>query len=149
MSRDDFTLEEFLPYLLNQAAEASSLTFEKVYKAKYGMLRTEWRVLFHLGLYGQMTASDIGTRAKMHKTKISRAVHRLTERRMVTRDRDTEDRRVEHLTLTKAGRAAYEDLSGTAERYEATLTKGMTAAEIRALRSALIKLGEDRAKNFT
>lgn len=149
MKTDDFALEEFLPYLLNQAAEASSLTFEKVYKAKYGMLRTEWRVLFHLGLYGRMTASDIGSRAKMHKTKISRAVHRLTERRMVTRDRDTEDRRVEHLTLTKTGRAAYEDLSQTAQRYEVTLTEGMTAAEVRALRQALIKLGEGRAKNFT
>ena len=99
MAADDFELENFLPYLLNQAAEASSLAFEKSYKAKYGMLRTEWRVLFHLGLYGRMTASEIGARAKMHKTKISCAVHRLTERRFVERARDTNDRRVEHLTL--------------------------------------------------
>ncbi|HAC50641.1 MAG TPA: MarR family transcriptional regulator, partial [Sulfitobacter sp.] len=78
---DDFQLQYFLPYLLNQAAEASSLEFQQIYKSRYGMLRTEWRVLFHLGLYGQLTASEIGQRARMHKTKISRAVHRLTERR--------------------------------------------------------------------
>ena len=149
MKVDDFALETFIPYLLNQAAESSSLAFEKIYKAKYGMLRTEWRVLFHLGLYGQLTASEIGMRAKMHKTKISRAVHCLTQRRMVTRDRDTDDRRVEHLTLTKKGIAAYEDLSGIAQRYEAALVADLSEAEVRVLRKALVKLGQDRAKRFT
>ena len=149
MNADDFELEKFLPYLLNQAAEASSLTFEKVYKAKYGMLRTEWRVLFHLGLYGRLTASEIGTRAKMHKTKISRAVHRLTEQRMVTRDRDTDDRRLEHLTLTKKGTAAYIDLRGVAQRYEEDLVKHLNPQEVQVLRQALVKLGQDRAKRFT
>lgn len=149
METDDFALEEFLPYLLNQAAEASSLAFEKIYKAKYGMLRTEWRVLFHLGLYGRMTASEIGQRAGMHKTKISRAVHRLTERRMVARDRDTDDRRVEHLTLTKVGTAAYIDLRGIAKGYEAALVADLSANEVRVLRRALGKLGRDHAKHFT
>ena len=148
MTNSDFALEEFLPYMLNQAAEASSLTFEKVYKAKYGMLRTEWRVLFHLGLYGQLTASEIGARAKMHKTKISRAVQRLTEQRMVTRDRDTDDRRLEHLTLTKKGLAAYADLREVAQRYEAKLVQSLTAEETRVLRVALAKLAQDRAGGF-
>ncbi|WP_446720123.1 MarR family transcriptional regulator, partial [Leisingera sp. ANG-S] len=56
------------------------------------MLRTEWRVLFHLGNYGQMTAKEIGSRAKIHKTKISRAVAKLSEKRFVTRTRDENDR---------------------------------------------------------
>ena len=47
---DTFDLQLFLPYLLNQAAEESSLSFQRVYKDRYGMLRTEWRVLFHLGI---------------------------------------------------------------------------------------------------
>ena len=64
---DTFDLQLFLPYLLNQAAEESSLSFQRVYKDRYGMLRTEWRVLFHLGLFGRMTARDIGLRAKLHK----------------------------------------------------------------------------------
>ena len=86
-----FDLQEFLPYLLNQAAEASSLEFQQLYKDRYGMLRAEWRVLFHLGLYGSMTAGEIGRRARVHKTKISRAVHRLAERRFLTRNRDVGD----------------------------------------------------------
>ena len=32
MQKDDFDLQSFLPYLLNQAAEESSLAFQQVYK---------------------------------------------------------------------------------------------------------------------
>ena len=48
-----FDLRDFMPYLLNQAADASSRDFQSYYKGKYGMLRTEWRVLFHLGRIAQ------------------------------------------------------------------------------------------------
>ena len=85
-STTDLDLRLFLPYLLNQAAEASSLDFQRVYKDKYGLLRTEWRVLFHLGCYGPMTATDIGRRARLHKTKISRAVSALQTKRYLTRE---------------------------------------------------------------
>jgi len=135
--KDEFDLRGFLPYLLNQAAEDSSLGFQQVYKQRYGMLRAEWRVLFHLGIYGQMTAKEICERARMHKTKISRAVHKLQERRFLIRNRDDADRRSEHLQLTPAGRAAYEDLRGVAQAYEARLVAELSAQEVATLRRLL------------
>ena len=54
-----FDIQDFLPYLLNRAAEKASSGFQQEYKSKYGMLLTEWRVVFHLGRYGKMTAIDI------------------------------------------------------------------------------------------
>ncbi len=149
MPDDNFDLNLFLPYLLNQAAEASSLAFQQIYKDRYGMLRTEWRVLFHLGVYGQMTASEIGLRANMHKTKISRAVQKLTERRFVTRARDEGDRRLEHLTLTDFGHRAYDDLHRVAQRYDAMLTEGLTEVERDMLRGVLQKLAATRPRDFT
>jgi DNA-binding MarR family transcriptional regulator len=137
---DKFPLQQFLPYLLNQAAEESSLEFQKAYKDRYGMLRTEWRVLFHLGIYGRMTAKEIGQRSKMHKTKISRAVQRLAQRRYLTRTQDEHDRRLEHLDLTPAGRTAYLDLRGIAVKYDETLSQVLTPEENRVLRQALLKL---------
>lgn len=136
----EFDVRNFLPYLLNQAAEASSLEFQKVYKDKYGMLRNEWRVLFHLGIFGRMTASEIGTRAQMHKTKISRAVQRLAERRYLTRTRAEEDRRVEYLALTSTGQRVYDDLKATAAEYDAALIEGMTDQEAATLRGLLERL---------
>ena len=140
----DFDLEQFLPYLLNQAAEASSLEFQQVYKDRYGMLRNEWRVLFHLGNYGQLRASEIAARAGLHKTKISRAVSKLEARRFLTRDRDGQDRRVEHLTLTAAGRAAYRDLCAVAQRYDATLVEGLTPHDATQLKAMLTTLARRR-----
>jgi hypothetical protein len=81
----DFELSDFTPYLLNAAAEAQSLRFSRVYKDRYGMLRTEWRVLFHLGRYGAMSAREISLRAGIHKTKVSRAVAALERKRFLAR----------------------------------------------------------------
>lgn len=140
----DFELEQFLPYLLNQAAEASSLEFQQVYKDRYGMLRNEWRVLFHLGMYGQLTASEISFRAGLHKTKISRAVSKLEARRFLSRDRDVEDRRVEHLKLTANGRSAYIDLCAVAQRYDAALLEGFSTEDALTLKTLLRTLAQRR-----
>ncbi|MDU8926384.1 MarR family transcriptional regulator [Alisedimentitalea sp. MJ-SS2] len=137
---DEFDLQNFLPYLLNQAAEVSSLAFQKIYKDRYGMLRTEWRVLFHLGIYGRMTAKEIGDRSKMHKTKISRAVAKLAERRFLTRERDEADRRLEFLELTAAGRKAYRDLREVALEYDLELASQFSPEEAETLRRLLHKL---------
>lgn len=133
----DFVLQDFLPYLLNQAAEAASLSFQRVYRDRYGMLRTEWRVLFHLGLYGRMTATDIARRSRMHKTKISRAVSALEAKRFLTRARDDADRRHEYLALTTGGETAYRDLAATARAHDAALVAGLAPDQAAALRAAL------------
>ncbi|SFL31890.1 MarR family winged helix-turn-helix transcriptional regulator [Shimia haliotis] len=138
---EGFDLLGFLPYLLNQAAEESSLTFQKLYKDRYGLLRTEWRVLFHLGMFGEMTATDIGSRAKIHKTKISRAVHSLAKRRYLKRTPSDTDRRVEWLVLTPAGEAVYRDLRDTAQAYEAKLLQGFSDADVAHLKRVLARLG--------
>lgn len=136
----NFDLRDFLPYLLNQAAGEVSAGFQTFYKSRYGMLRTEWRVLFHLGRYGEMTATEVCTRARVHKTKVSRAVTRLEARRFLRRQVSQHDRRAEVLALTDAGRAAYDDLSLQAQAYDAKLMSGFTDDEAQALRGALRRL---------
>jgi DNA-binding MarR family transcriptional regulator len=138
----DFDLRDFLPYLLNLAAEEASLGFQALYKSRYGMLRTEWRVVFHLGRYGAMTATEVCTRSRIHKTKVSRAVAKLEARRFLRRQVSKLDRRAEVLTLTDAGRAAYSDLQAQAQAYEAKLTAGFTPEEAAALRRALQRLAK-------
>lgn len=143
--KDDFDLQGFLPYLLNQAAEESSLAFQTVYKERYGMLRTEWRVLFHLGMYGKLTAKEIGQRARIHKTKVSRAVQRLQDRRFLIRQRDDADRRSEWLQLTHQGMAAYRDLRAVARDYDAVLVARIGEHKAEPLRDVLRTLaGQER-----
>lgn len=140
MSPPDFDLQSFTPYLLNRAAETTSLEFQAHYRARYGMLRTEWRVLFHLGSHGALTARDICDRARLHKTKVSRAVAALEAKRFLARHRRAEDRRQENLALTRAGRGAFEDLCEVAGAFDARLMKAFSARERQILRRRLTRL---------
>lgn len=133
----EFDLQDFLPYLLNQAAESAGLGFQTIYKGRYGLLRAEWRVLFHLGRYGSMTASEIVTRARTHKTKISRAVKALEEKRYLKRQKVETDRRNETLHLTPAGQWVYDDLVEVARGYQQDLLKDLPPEDVPALRRAL------------
>lgn len=142
MSDNAFELGEFLPYLLNRAAEEVSVTFQKHYQDRYGMLRTEWRVLAHLGEHGPMTARDIGSRARIHKTKISRAVAALENKRFLKRAQSEYDRRFETLELTKAGSDAFDDLSRIALEFDRRLQDDLGEIDILKLKAALIRLSQ-------
>lgn len=138
----DFDLRGFLPYLLNMAAEESSASFQEYYKGKYGMLRTEWRVLFHLGRYGAMTAKEICDRARMHKTKVSRAVAALQAKRFLTRSPREDDRRHETLALTTPGKRAYADLAAQGQQFDRALMADFSEEEARFLRLALERIAK-------
>ncbi len=132
-----FALSDFIPYLLNRAAEETSAEFAKIYKDRFGLLRTEWRVLFHLGQMGESTATEIGLRSKIHKTKISRAVARLEKRRLLKRTRSETDRRREFIRLTPAGKKMFVELSRAADKYNETLMKKLEPAEQALLKRIL------------
>lgn len=117
----DFDLQGFLPYLLNQAAEATSRGFHDIYRESYGFTRTQWRVMANLGKFGAMTARDICTISHIEKTKVSRAVAALETLGMLTRAPSDTDKRAEILSLTEKGRAAFSDLGHRAQAYDRAL----------------------------
>ena len=133
-------LENFLPYRLYRLADAVSREFSRVYKERHGLTRPEWRTLSGLGQYGTMTASVIGEQSAMHKTKVSRAVAELERRRWLTRTPDENDRRIEHLMLTKAGLAAYREMVPLAKAFERELLARLSAEEQAAVVSGMAAL---------
>ena len=121
-SRDnDFDLDQFLPYLLNQAAEAISQGFQPIYRDRYGMTRTQWRVMANLGRFGAMTARDICAASHVEKTKVSRAVAALEADGLLSRSVSPQDRRAEILCLTERGRVVFADLGQRAIDYDRNL----------------------------
>ena len=121
----EFDLEQFLPYLLNQAAEATSRSFQATYKAAFGMTRTQWRVLANLGKFGAMTARDICSLSHIEKTKVSRAVAGLEANGALTREISVRDRRTEILSLTPHGKAVFAQLGAGAVQYDTQLRAGL------------------------
>jgi len=121
-------LEAFLPYRLYRLADLVSREFAAVYKDRLDLTRPEWRVLAGLGQHGTLTAKLLGEQSAMHKTKVSRAVAELERRRWLVRTPDENDRRIEHLTLTRAGHAAYGEIVPLAKAFERRLSQAMGAA---------------------
>ncbi len=148
-----FDLADFLPYLLNQAAEAASLSFQSLYRADYGMTRAQWRVIAHLGKSGGLTARDICRLTQTEKTKVSRAVSALEARGLLSRAVARDDRRAEILSLTEAGTAVFRSLGARAVAHDASLRKALgshSAAHLdRALRSLIDLLRQDEGRAGT
>ncbi len=114
-------LEQFLPYRLNRIAAAVSQDFRSVYGPHHDLTIPEWRVLATLGQFEEMSAKAIGRHSAMHKTKVSRAVRALEERRWLRRRPSEEDRREEILTLTAQGESAYRQIVPKALAFERLL----------------------------
>ncbi|MDH3741547.1 MAG: MarR family transcriptional regulator [Hyphomicrobiales bacterium] len=133
-------LEQFLPYRLNVVAEAVSRSLSRLYEERHGISIAEWRVIATLGQYPQMTAKQIGAHSRMHKTKVSRAVARLTDRRLIERAANSQDLRETFLELTFDGRKVYEDLVPRALAFADDLGESFTEQERAVLDKLLTKL---------
>lgn len=140
-----FDLDQFLPYLLNQAAEATSAAFQVHYRAEYGMTRTQWRVMANLGKHGAMTAVEICRTTYIDKTKVSRAVLALETAGLLLRGAVARDRRQESLTLTKAGQDAFAVLGQRALAFDKALQDRLGAEQAKVLADVLRGLADGAA----
>jgi DNA-binding MarR family transcriptional regulator len=138
-------LEAFLPYRLNRIAAAVSQEFRSVYGPHHDLTIPEWRVLATLGQFEAMSAKEIGRHSAMHKTKVSRAVRALEERRWLRRRPSAEDRREEILTLTPQGASAYRQIVPKALAFERRILDEL-GPEAVPLLEALTRLEEIAAR---
>lgn len=144
-----FDLQDFLPYLLNQAAEAASIGFQDNYRDSYAMTRTQWRVMANLGKFGAMTARDICRISHIEKTKVSRAVAHLEREGLLARHPSETDGRAEILSLTDTGLAAFADLGQRAFDYDKALRKVLGAKAAKDLNRILLAIIAMRADAAT
>ena len=138
----DFQLLRFLPYLLLQAAEQTGEAFASRYRTSHNISRTQWRILSHLGEAGELTASQICSSARLHKTEVSRAVARLEGRGWLIRRIDRTDRRAAPLQLTPTGREVFQDLTEAATAFQAELASRAGPDLLEALIEPLTLLAE-------
>lgn len=140
-----FDLQDFLPYLLNQAAEAASLGFQDIYRDSYAMTRTQWRIMANLGKFGAMTARDICRISHIEKTKVSRAVAHMEREGLLARSPSETDGRAEILSLTAKGLTAFTDLGQRAVDYDRALRKDLGAKAAKDLNRILLAIIATRA----
>ncbi|AXO16075.1 MarR family winged helix-turn-helix transcriptional regulator [Thalassospira indica] len=138
--KSEFDLHSFLPFLMHHASEKVSLGFREIYRDRYRMTRSEWRVLATLGQYGALTATEIVTHTGLHKTKVSRAVFSIEKRRWLKRRQDEKDRRIHRLELTSQGVSAFQSLCAAGIAYDRKVRDFLGEDEFKRLSDLLEKL---------
>jgi len=137
---DVLLLENFVPFRLNRLADAVSVNLSAIYRDRFGLAISEWRVLVTVGQRGECTAQHVVSSTRMHKTRVSRAVACLEERKLIERASNREDGREMPLALTRAGQRMYAALAPLALRRERLLLSCLSSGERRAFLGALAKL---------
>jgi DNA-binding MarR family transcriptional regulator len=137
---DTLLLEEFVPFRLNRLADAVSLNLSEIYRDRFGLEIPEWRVLVTVGQRRECTAQHIVSSTRMHKTRVSRAVASLEDRKLVARACNVKDGREMSLCLTKAGQRTYAALVPLAVERERELLSCLSDAQRRAFLGALTQL---------
>lgn len=135
-------LEQFLPYRFNQLAERISDSLSTIYSAEFGITISEWRILAMLGTQPTMTSSDIAHKTRMDKAKVSRAVQKLEKLGYLLREKDRQDHRISHLSLTDSGVELYNAIVPKALEWEGRFVSTLTAQEYRDLHNLLNKLDQ-------
>lgn len=118
-SHQDFDLSGFLPYQLTVLSERVSREFAGIYRQRFGISRAEWRVMAHLSQADAVSVRDIHRRVDLEKSKVSRAATRLESAGYVTKEVNTQDRRLVSLALTPSGRALMAEMTPLARAFEA------------------------------
>jgi MarR family transcriptional regulator, temperature-dependent positive regulator of motility len=108
--------------------------------ALHGVARSEFVVVFCLRSLGELTAQDIVDITGRPKNSISRSVNAMLERGYITRRVDPDNARRSPLTLTRTGKALYDDVLPLFQAREAAMLAALTARERETLGKLLAKL---------
>jgi len=138
-------LEEFLPHRLNVLSSLVSQALTRVY-GKYGIGIPEWRILVTLGENGVMTGKAVGAQTHMHKTKVSRAVAQLEQRKLISRKVNRADLREAFLSLTPGGREIYDELAPRALEFMDRLSEVVAPGDRPAFDRAMKQLAARSAE---
>ncbi|MGQ0543820.1 MAG: MarR family winged helix-turn-helix transcriptional regulator [Betaproteobacteria bacterium] len=119
--------------LLSQSAAA-------VYRRRFGLGQEEWRIVARLGSQEGLPLKELGRRASLRKSQISRAAASLIARRLLSRRTGEEDAREARLHLTARGRRVQQEIVRTAARRSEFLARTMTKKELATLQRQLDRL---------
>ncbi|MEM7341027.1 MAG: MarR family transcriptional regulator [Actinomycetota bacterium] len=114
----DGFLDGYLPYLLRRADQTLSAPFYETL-TRYGVARSEWRVLAVLAELGELSVVDLADAALSPQPTVTHALRRLEARGLVTRTQASDDKRRRIISITDTGSALTATLIAHATELEA------------------------------
>lgn len=132
-------LDESLGFLIAEAERASKrVLFARI--AKHGIRRGGWFVLRALWENEGMTQRELAQRLGLMETSVLEMVRAMESDGLVTRTRDTEDKRKVRIHLSAQGRALEPQLMQVAQTVNEQMVQDLTQAEAVLLKLLLKKV---------
>ena len=151
----DFDLTRYLPYLINRTGVRIANVFTEAIRGQ-GITLQMWRVLAALDHADGQRISDLAALTSIDVSTLSRLLDAMQDKGLTERRRsNVGDARVVKVYATEAGHGLTAKIIPLARHYEAVALKGLSAEEIRALKSMLVRVYgniaalEDEARSET
>jgi DNA-binding MarR family transcriptional regulator len=133
-------LDGFVPYRLSVLSNRVSSAIARQYSERFGLSIPQWRVMAVLGGTAGLSAREVAARTAMDKVQVSRAVASLMRAKRVARGGDVLDGRITRLSLTRQGRAIYDEIVPLALHLEELLLSALSPEERRSFDRLMMKL---------
>jgi DNA-binding MarR family transcriptional regulator len=134
--KNNFALDDFLPYLLNRAGVRLGLAYGS-HIAQSGITLPMWRVMAALWENDDQRLSELAERTSIDISTLSRILNRLQRKRFIVRQRSGTDGRALSVRLTKFGCATTKRLIAVATHYEQVAVDGINPRELASLKRHL------------
>lgn len=137
--RSQADIEQLLSYRLSIVSNLLSRSQLARFQVLAEISLPEWRALVLVSSYGPLSVKSLSRHAGADFGQTSRLVSRMCEAGLIAKER-TSDARSVNLSLTPEGRALHRRLWTVAMQCNDAFLESLTAAERKALTSALDKL---------
>jgi DNA-binding MarR family transcriptional regulator len=107
---------------------------------RFGLARAEFVILYSLGLFDGVTASEIAASTAFPKNTLSRAVNRIAKLGLIARSEARTDRRQQNLTLTPAGQAILDEAIPRFMAFEEEMLSPLSLVERETLSVLMAKV---------
>lgn len=141
-------IDEFLLYRLHNLARVATQGVGLMFRRELGISRRDWRILAFVGKYPDASLSRLAESAALDMVVASRCVANMVKKGLIAKTRLPQNKRLTVLTLTEAGRLAYEQARVSGQRYNAEFAACLSNEEAHLL-DGLLKRMEQQAAQLT
>ncbi|HMN78995.1 MAG TPA: MarR family winged helix-turn-helix transcriptional regulator [Burkholderiaceae bacterium] len=134
------TLEHRIAFRFSRLVAMNLRCMAGVYAKRFKLTTTLWRIFSIIGRYEPVFPGVVAQYSTMDADKVTRAVDRLVDMKLLIRNTDATDRRRVVLSLSAKGRAVFGEIEAASQSLDARWRGVLTAEEARSFLAAMDKL---------
>ena len=134
------TPSSFVTFRLAKLQSSLNTQATAILKAKTGLSLVEWRLIQILRMFKNASMNEIADLVVMDKGQLSRKIKVMTAKGLLNCERNTKDRRVRHLKLTKKALELSKIMMPTMEARQKLLLADVTSEDLKTFYQVVDKL---------